>query len=239
MEEQDVGRWKIKIPHPDSILADASSLISLADVGLIGVLIALRPYIKGELLITEEVERESIERPLKIPKYSFSGVRLKRALFDGVFKIITPNPETTDKVMKLANTLFSIGGKPFKLIHKGEAEIVAVAIDNKLKTLLIDERTTRTLIESPFETKKHLTEEFRRGVDINREALNEFKELTNGINMIRSSEIIALGYEYGYFKKFGDLKKDAFKAALYAIKFNGCAIGFDEINELIREIEGS
>ena len=98
----------------------------------------------------------------------------------------------------------------------------------------MDERTTRTIMEAPMETKKHLEQEFRIKLNVNTKLLNEFQSLTQNVRVIRSSEIVALAYEAKYFKKFKDLEQKAYESALYAIKFNGCAVGFDEIKELAR-----
>jgi predicted nucleic acid-binding protein len=218
--------------NPDSILCDSSSLIALTDSGLLGALIALKQKMKGRILITEGIIEESIIYPMKVPKYSFSAIRLKRALDSKVFDVIRFRQQTVDRILYLANNIFS-SARPFHLVDRGEAELVAAAVDNNLKTLVMDERTTRMLMEAPMGLKKHLEGEFRIKLNVNTKLLNEFQQATSGIHVIRSSEIVALAYEARYFKKFKDLEKKAYEAALYAIKFNGCAVGFDEISELV------
>ena len=90
-------------------------------------------------------------------------------------------------------------------------------------------------MEAPLEMRSHLTGEFHTRVDVDREALDLFKEMTKGISIIRSAEIVALAYESNYFKKFREMETEAFESALYAVKFYGCAISFDEIREILRE----
>jgi len=219
--------------HPDSILCDSSSLIALTDAGLLGALIALKQKMKGQVLVTNGVIDESITYPIKIPKYSFSAVRLQRALDSKVFDVISYNPKSVDDILFIANNLFT-STRPFHLVDRGEAEILAAAADNGLKTILMDERTTRTLIEAPMELRKHLEGEFRIRLNVNQRLLGEFQKLTSGMHVIRSSEVVALAHEARYFKKYKNLEQKAYESALYAIKFKGCAIGFDEIKELAR-----
>jgi hypothetical protein len=224
-----------KEANKNSILCDASSLITLTDAGLLGAFIMSRQKMRNGLYITPTVEDEAINHPMKNKEYAFSAVRLKRALMSNVFKVITGNQETTDYILETANSIFSIHGKPLRLVHAGEAEMLSAAIDNGIPNILMDERTTRTLLEAPNELKAHLTAEFRTSVSINTAALAEFKSLTGATNVIRSSEVLAIAYEKRYFKKFKELEKKAFESALYAIKFKGCAISFEEINEMLRE----
>jgi predicted nucleic acid-binding protein len=219
--------------RPDSVVCDSSSLISLTDSGLLGALMAVKQRMKGDLLVTEGVIEESITNPIKVPEYSFSAVRLKRALNSGAFGIAELTENTFDRILNAANNMFYTN-RPFHLVNHGEAEMLAAAIDNNLTTLLMDERTTRTLIEAPIELKNHLENEFHIRISVNQDMFNEFKEMTKGLQVIRSAEVLALANERGYFKKYKDLSRQAYEAALYAIKFNGCSIGFDEIKELAK-----
>ncbi|MEM4133784.1 MAG: hypothetical protein QXO35_01855 [Candidatus Micrarchaeia archaeon] len=219
--------------NPNSVVCDSSSLISLTDAGLLGALMMLRKEIKGDLIITEGVIDESINTPIKKPEYAFSAIRIKRALKSGAFRIGKYEKSTYDEILRVTNNMFYTD-RPFHLVNHGEAEMLATAIDNKVGFVLMDERTTRMLIESPFELKKHIENEFRIKMNINDLLFRRFREMTAGINVIRSSEILALAKSKGYFKKFGDLEREAYKAALYALKFNGCSISFEEIEELSR-----
>jgi len=224
---------KIGKIRPDSVVCDSSSLISLTDSGLLGALMLVEQRMKGDLLVTAGVIGESITNPMKVPEYSFSAVRLKRALDSGAFGIVKFSDNTFDRILNAANNMFYTS-RPFHLVNHGEAEMLAAAIDNNLTTLLMDERTTRALIEAPMELKNHLENEFRIRINVNQDMFAEFKEMTRGLQVIRSAEIVALANERGYFKKYGDLSSQAYEAALHAIKFNGCSIGFDEIKELTR-----
>ncbi|MEM3890230.1 MAG: hypothetical protein QXY17_02015 [Candidatus Micrarchaeia archaeon] len=219
--------------NPNSVVCDSSSLISLTDAGLLGALMMLRKEMKGDLIITEGVIDESINTPIKKPEYAFSAIRIKRALKSGAFRIGKYEKNTYDEILRVTNNMFYTD-RPFHLVNHGEAEMLATAIDNKVEFVLMDERTTRMLIESPLELKRHIENEFRIKMNINEVLFRRFREMIAGINVIRSSEVLALAKSKGYFKKFGELEREAYKAALYALKFNGCSISFEEIEELSR-----
>ncbi len=218
------------------LICDSSSLISLSTTGLIGCLIILRKDL-GKIYLTPSVVNECIEKPLRIPAYSLSAVRLKRALNEKIFEVVSPSEKNTYEILTYFNSILveKKTKKPIHLIHLGEAEILAAAIENKINYILIDERTTRTVVENIEGLRRHLSEELNTELNINEYSHSKIIEMTKNINFIRSSEIVALSYEKNYFKKFRELEKDAFKAALYATKFAGCAIGFDEINEILLE----
>ena len=177
---------KIGKIHPDSVVCDASSLIALTDSGLLGALIAVKQRMKGDLLVTQEVINESINNPIKVPEYSFSAVRLKRALDSGTFGVVGFNDNTFDRILNTANNMFYTS-RPFHLVNHGEAEMLAAAIDNNLTTMLMDERTTRTMIEAPMELKNHLENEFHVRINVNQDMFKEFKEMTSGLQVIRSA----------------------------------------------------
>lgn len=223
--------------HPASIVCDSSSLITITDAGLIGALVFLRPFVKGEFIITPTVRREAIDKPTKMPEYAFSAVRLRRALDDGVFRVVAPKKEIADKILSLANSAFSTNGKMIRILHRGEAELFAIAVEHSLKTILIDERTARLIVEDCGAIAAHLEKELGVKIEQDKSTIGEIQRMLDDIRVIRSTEIIVLAHENGYFAKFRELERDAFIAAMWATKFNGCAIGYDEIEEIVREIK--
>jgi hypothetical protein len=90
------------------------------------------------------------------------------------------------------------------------------------------------IIEAPFRMKEHMEREFGVSIMINNENMRKISDFTRGMRSIRSSELLILGYENGYLDKFGEITNAALEAALYKIKFSGCAIRFDEIAEYMK-----
>lgn len=231
------GNYSDDIPE-DSVVCDSSSLLSLSDSCLLWLLSDLVENFKGHFLMTKAVEYESVTHPLDMKSHTLGAVRVKKMLLDNVIKVVeTPNSAAlTSELSSLGNSLFYIGGKPLKLIHEGETETLAVAIDLKLRNILIDERTTRMLTEAPLEMKAHMEDEFQKKIDVNQKNLDRFLEMTRNFNLFRSTELAIMGYEKGLFKDYKDMEKRAIEAALYGLKFAGCSISFNEIDEYCKSI---
>ncbi|NYZ77050.1 hypothetical protein H0O02_01920 [Candidatus Micrarchaeota archaeon] len=223
------------------ILCDTGAFISLTSSCLSEILYFFVEKHNVRFIIPPAVEDEAVLYPIGqgIKKYLFSAIKIKDALNDGVITRLEkekaiPEAET---IMKLANNLFYMHGKPITLIQRGESETLALALELEVKNLLIDERTTRMLIEAPFRLKEHLEEEFRVNVMVNRHNIAELSKRIGDMNVIRSSELITIAYEYGFFDRYQGIEKTAFEAALYKIKFSGCSISFDEINECLNQVK--
>ncbi|MBI5051578.1 hypothetical protein HZC08_02350 [Candidatus Micrarchaeota archaeon] len=222
------------------ILCDSSSLISLADAGLEGIFEFLARKFKIKFIIPPSVEYETITRPLTshIKQYAFSALKIKKSLNDKTLIKVDANVETKANYIEgLANNLLYVRGKPLKLVHIGEAEMIALATELSVKSILIDERTTRMLIEAPFKMKEHLELEFKTNIMVNSGNLKKFSELTFGMQAMRSSELLILAYEHGFLDPYADLKEETLEAALHKIKFSGCSIRFDEIEEYVHSIQ--
>lgn len=218
------------------ILCDSSSLISLTDICLEGI---LRFFHKNNVIfiIPPSVEYEIITRPLnmKMRAYQLSAMRLKKLLDDEVLmKVEAETDAPAKEILKLANSIFFAKGKPMHMVDMGEAEMIALAKSLRINTILMDERTTRMLLEAPFEIKDHLEEELRINVMVNSSHLQKFLDIVSGMRVIRSSELVAVAYEKGHFDIFGSDKKKMLEAALYKTKFSGCSVRFDEIEEFMR-----
>lgn len=222
------------------ILCDSGVLISLTSACLDNLLHHFAEKHKVRFIIPPSVEHEVVTRPIKsrIKKYLYSAIRIKDAIDDGVVVVVDAKVEEKAKrIMRNANNMFFIRGKPLRLLHLGESEMLVLAKELGIEYILIDERTTRLLMEAPRKLKQHLEEEFKANVMVNK---NNYKELVTEISplkAIRSSELVMLAYEDGYFKSFEKVQKEAFEAALYKIKYSGCSIGFTEIKQYLGKVK--
>lgn len=229
-----------------SVACDSSSLISLADACLLPALAHLRACFtpgggnggnnggaSGEFLLSRAVKRECIDTPLKLKSHTLPAIRLQLALNDGVIKVAEPRglARRTEDVLWVANNIFFEEGKPVPLMHEGEAETLALALELGLKNVLIDERTMRMLVEKPELLRGHMASEFRRDIRVNEKYLERFRRMASGLNIFRSSELLIVAFEHGYFKRYRELEGRALEAALYGVKFAGCSISFEEIGE--------
>jgi len=91
--------------------------------------------------------------------------------------------------------------------------------------LVIDERTARMLCEDPENLRKLLQKKLHTNINVNKKNYDFFK----GFRVIRSTELIYIAHK----KNIIELKdKRAYEAMLYAIKYKGCSVSEEEIEEM-------
>jgi len=218
------------------IIFDASTLISFAMNGLLEELKQLRKIFKGKFIITNQVKKEAIDKPLTIKRFELEALKLKELIDTKVLEMPlavgvkdSEISSKTEEMLDIANNMFVGRGKEVKLIDLGEASCLALSkilsekkIDN---VLAIDERTTRMLVEKPENLQKLLRRKLHAKVDLRKGNFKPFK----GFKIIRSVELIYIAYK----KKLVRLKGEkVLDALLYALKFKGCSISGEEIKEI-------
>jgi len=221
------------------IICDSSSLISLADSCLLPTLKTIKDHLNGKICISRRVEYESIAHPMQIPEYSLAALRIKKALNDGLLTLVDSKSAgaETQQILAHANKVYSIDGRPLVIIQDGEAEMLALAHELGIANILMDERTTRMLSEAPGEMRDHYEKEFGKPVHMDEKEVAWFRNMTKGTNIFRSSEIVVAAYDLGYFKEYKGMEKQMLEASLYALKFAGCGVSFDEIKEFVRGLK--
>ncbi len=220
-----------------TVVCDSSSLIAMTESCLLGIIEMLGGSLPGRFCISEIVKHECIDNPINMRSHELTAVRLKNALNTGIIRLAKPGSEAEMKdIIWIANNIFYVKDKPLPLIHAGEADMIATAKNMGTGNILIDERTTRMLVEAPEKLRDHLEREFMRSVHVNDDYLGQFEKMTRNLVIIRSSELVMIAHERGYFKKFGALERKAVEASLYGLKFNGCGISFSEIDEFCQGI---
>ncbi len=218
------------------VLVDAGVLISLTSSCLDNILYMFAEKHHLRFIIPPSVRDEVITRPLEhnIKKYLFSALRIKSAIDDGIVVVVDANVSGKAKaLMDRANNMYFVRGRPLRLIQMGEAEMLALAKELAVEYILIDERTTRMLIEAPLILKKHLEEEFDTNIMVSRKNLESLTSQISPLRALRSSELVMLAYENGYFSHFGSQKNNVLEAALYKIKYSGCSISYKDIQEYL------
>ena len=221
-----------------ALIFDSSSLISISLNGLLEELKKLKKIFNGEFIITKEVKREVIDDPIKIKMYELEALKIQNLIDEGCLnmpeKIGIQDKEITNlmfKLMNSANTMFVGNGNEIQLIHQGEASCLALSKlmnERKIKNVLaIDERTTRMLVEKPGNLKELLEKKLHTKIKLRESNFQQFK----GFKIIRSTELIYLAYKNNLIRWEG---KEILDALLYALKFKGCAISSEEIEEIKR-----
>ncbi|MFW5846541.1 MAG: hypothetical protein ACOCUU_00125 [Nanoarchaeota archaeon] len=223
-----------------ALIFDASSLISLAMNGLLPILEKLKKNFKGYFLITREVQYEVIERPLKIKKFKLEALMIQKLLKTKILE--TPEKigldikdnqvsKRTNEIMEDINDLFITKGKPVEVIDLGESSCLALSemlSEKKMHSVIcMDERTTRVLIEKPSNLQNLLEKRLHSRIKSNKEFLDTLKR--KQYKIIRSAELMYLAYK----KQLFDISDSKLlDAVLYALKFKGCAISEQEIEEI-------
>lgn len=211
-----------------TLVADSSSIISLA----INCMSSTLAELGVKILVTDEIYEEMILRPQDSKRYALESMRIKKLFSDGVISVVNPEPLITEEVMRLSNSVYRIRNHPLHLVHRGEAAALALLSGVEADALLIDERTTRMLIEDPETLRGVLSEQLGRRVDMDSRSLAALRDMLPSVRIIRSCEVAAIAYEKGILgRNLGSSGKDALMATLYALKFSGCAISWREIEE--------
>ncbi len=222
------------------VLCDASSLISITSSCLDNTFKFFHDKFNVRFFIPQSVEYEAVTRPLslKVKIHRFSALRIQKMINDGILEVVSENLEKeTIGLMKLGNSVFYARGRPLNIFHKGETEMLALANKLEIDSLLMDERTTRILVEDPESLMNHLQNEFKTNILVNRKNLSRFISGLNNLDVIRSTEMIYLAYKNGFFSNYEGIEKEAAVAALYKLKYSGCAISFKELEEYEKMME--
>jgi len=220
-----------------AIIFDAGALITISMNGLDKELIRLKGIFDGVFLITQQVKKEVIDKPLTIKNFELEALRTKKLLDDKVIELADDYgldnksiENKSNEIMNIANSFFMSPKEPVRLLHLGEASCLALSeMLNKEKiknVIVIDERTTRMLIEKPENLRELLIRKLHTNISLVKQNFAYFKNF----QVIRSAELIYVAWRKGLV----ELKDGIFilDALLYAIKSKGCAISSDEIEEI-------
>ena len=219
------------------LVFDTSSLISVSENCLMRIISAISSEKGAELIIPEGVYYESVSHPLQIRRFELNALRIKDAVDSGAIKIMKLNAaakKSAEIIENLANSLFEISGEKISLVHAGEIETLALANSINADLIVMDERTTRMLVEDAYRLRDRMEEKYESKVDIDAGKLAELQGMFAGAKIVRSVELIAYAYEKGYSEP--ELKKTrlALEAALYAAKYGGCAVSLEEIQQFLK-----
>jgi len=218
------------------LIFDSSTLISLAMNGLFEELKRLKKAFDGKFIITLEVKKEIIDRPLTIKRFELEALRLKGFFDEKVlempFSIGIKDAEITKKteeILNVANKTFIGKGEGIKILDLGEASCLALSriLNDKgiNNVIAVDERTMRMLIEKPENLAKLLGKKLHTQIISKRENFKSFR----GFRIIRSAELVYIAYKKGLVNLHNGVVLDAL---LYAVKYKGCAISEQEIDEI-------
>ncbi len=217
------------------LVFDAGPIISLTMNGMLPVIERLKEVFDGEFILTPDVKREVVDRPMKIKKFKLEALQVQGLIDKGVFKmskdIVSDQKLAREmkKVMKAANGVLrsSATGEKIKIIHDGE--VACLAFCNLVKgdkVIVIDERTTRMLTEAPDKLEEMMERKLHTPLDSTTDLVAGFKNF----RFIRSAELLYVAWKKDLIGV--DADKELLDALLYGVKFKGCAISSVEIEQI-------
>jgi len=219
-----------------AIIFDSGTLISFSMNGLTDLIRKLRGIFKGRFLITSDVKKEIIDKPLTIKRFELEALKLQALLDEGVLEMpsslgLNEQEISTraNEIMTFANKMFSSKGKEIHLLDIGECSSLAVSkmlTEKGIQNILaVDERTTRMLTENHEGLRNFLQKKLHTKIQINEANIKFFQ----GFKFLRSTELVYVAYKKGLVGLKGSNVLDAL---LYAMKFKGAAISEDEIEQI-------
>ncbi len=217
-------------------IMDSGILINLAMNGLLYILEDLKKDFNGKFIITKQVKYETIDNPLNVQKFELDALEIKALLENKTIELPDslniPEPllnRKTAELMSIANHLLTRNNEPIKIVSEGEISCLALSSilsEQDIENIIgIDERTTRILSEKPENLEELMSRKLHTAVKLSTKNFSAFKEF----KFIRSPEIVYTAYKKGILR----IKdRRALEAALYATKFKGSSISWNEIRIL-------
>ena len=217
------------------LIFDAGPIINLALNGLTDILIRLKKIFIGKFIISANVKYEIIDHPLKIREFRLNALKIKNLFESNILELPESlnidNSEVEKKVEEIINNVnhaFSTD-VPIPLIHKGEASCLALSLilteKNIDNVIVIDERTTRLIVEKPMNLKKLMEKKLHTSVNLNEKNISSLRD----IRIIRTPELLFIAYKNNL---LDTENKEDLDAYLYASKIKGVSIAEEEIREI-------
>jgi len=232
------------------IFFDAGPVISLTMTNLLWLLEPLKTQFKGEFCITPAVKQELIDKPFETKRFKFEAMQVLQYLSKGTLRVVRSDEldKKAQYLLSLANRCYRAKESNINIVHQGEMETLAAAILLGADAVVVDERTTRYLIDKPERLARRMGDKLHTPVDVDKQALGELKRELGNIHLIRSTELVAIAFEHGLLdlyisggeeKAVKDLRKNLLESAIWGLKINGCSIADSEIDDIVKfEIKG-
>ncbi len=228
-----------KTPNVNDILFfDAGPLITLTMARLLWILKPLKSIFGGKFYITQAVYEEVVTKPGSIKRFAYESLEIQKLLKEGIIELYPTVPKTkVASLTTLSNKLYTVnGGKWLEIIQAGEMETVVASQKRGLKTIVMDERTMRLLIEDCKALKSLLERRSRKKVNAHAQNITQFTQGIGKIPIIRSIELAAVAFSKGlldsYLPSGTRAREVLLDAILWDTKYNGCAVTEHEIAEL-------
>jgi len=141
-------------------------------------------------------------------------------------------------LLNLANSSYKAKGHLLNLVHFAELSAVSASLLYKADSVMIDERTTRYMIEKPNKLRNILRHKLHTNVQINKQQLSELRKKTKNVKFIRSAEFVTVAFEHHlldrYLPDVPQSRENLLDALLWGLKLNGCAISNKDLELMMK-----
>ncbi|MFH1591243.1 MAG: hypothetical protein ABIC95_04925 [archaeon] len=222
------------------LIFDAGPIISMGLNGLLPALTGLKENFGGEFAIPHQVRKELVDTPFRKHRFQFEALQIMELIRNKTLKVynLPSVRKESNELLDLANNIYAARGQSIRIVHGGEIEAIALAMHLNAEALIIDERTTRYLLEKPAALRKRLERKLHTHIEVDRQKLDDFRKRVGKLPALRSTELIAVGFEDGvldhYLPGMKNGKRILISSLLWALKLRGCAISDDELHQLIK-----
>jgi len=217
------------------IVFDSSSIISLTNNCFFSFFEHLKDDVNAELLIGKGVYDETVSSALKSKKFRVQAYRINHLVNSGIFTLVKDKnlDNETKTFLGVSNNLLFVNNQGVKIIQYGEAECVAIHKIKPVDLFIVDERTTRYLLEDLNQLKNLIEKRLHTPVRLNPKMQGELDSYFGNVAIGRSTELIKYGFEKNYFP---GLSKDKrfLEGLLWSLKLSGCAINTSEIDSYLK-----
>ena len=224
-----------------SIIFDAGPIISLTTNNLLGLLVNLKQGYKGSFFLSEAVKREVVDTPLeKTLRFKFEALQVLRCIEKGFLEVVDNDRlrQKTLELLDIANQCFKAHGNYIRIVHYAEMSSLALALLLGSEAFVVDERTTRLLIENPRRLVEVLQNKLHTKIETSEENLRKFQSFAKAVKIIRSVELVTIAYEKGILNKYilhiPNAKQTLLESILWGVKLNGCAVSEKEIKQIMK-----
>ena len=224
-----------------ALVFDSGPLISMTMNNLLWLLEPLKGVFKGDFYIPESVKSELVDDAFDTKKFKFEALQVEELLSRGVVKVLPDRltKPSTLELLQLANSCFSVRGRPLNIVHYGEIASVVAVSHLGASALVLDERITRELIEHPQHLAKIIEKKLHTRVQSNPAVIDSFRRLTKDIGIVRSAELAAVAFEKGLLNRYAassleNPKKAVLESVLWGLKMDGCAINERGIKAILK-----
>ena len=225
-----------------SIVFDTGPVISLTLNNLLWILEPLKNISNANFYITDSVKKELVDTPLnKTKRFKFEALQVLHYIENKTLEVVSNEQiyGETAKFLEIANNCFTAFGQSMRLVHEAEMSAIALYLQKKADAFVVDERTTRLLVENPKRLHNILNHNLNTKVSENKNRIREFQKLTKDVKIIRSVELVTIAYEKGLLNRYlantPNPQQTLLESVLWGIKISGCAVSKDEIEQIIRE----